>query len=82
MMFVASTADDLSRWAGEAMDTLETERDRAHALHRENAQVSREATMAQKEVMALEAKLFHSGKEVGTMSFDVFFNTTSTGGLL
>lgn len=46
------------------MGTLTTERERAHALHRENAQVSREATIAQKEVLSLEAKLFHSGKEV------------------
>lgn len=63
-MFIAKTAEALSRWAGEAMATLVSERDRAHALHRENAQVSREATMAQKESLALEAKLFHSGKEV------------------
>ncbi|CAM9352187.1 unnamed protein product, partial [Laminaria digitata] len=62
--FAASTVDGLSRWAGEAMETLGHERDRARALHRENAQVSREATMAQKEIMSLEAKLFHSGKEV------------------
>lgn len=43
---------------------LGSERDRAHALHRENAHVSREATMAQKEVLSLEAKMFHAGKEV------------------
>ena len=46
------------------MEPLGHERDRARALHRENAQVSREATMAQKEIMSLEAKLFHSRKEV------------------
>ena len=64
MSFAASTVDGLSRWVGEAMETLGHERDRARALHRENAQVSREATMAQKEIMSLEAKLFHSRKEV------------------
>lgn len=64
MSFAAGTVDGLSRWAGEAMETLGHERDRARALHRENAQVSREATMAQKEIMTLEGKLFHAGKEV------------------
>lgn len=64
MTFAAHTAEALSRWAGEAMETLGRERDRAHALHRENAQVSREATLAQKEIMSLEAKIFHTRKEV------------------
>ncbi|CBJ33362.1 hypothetical protein Esi_0466_0005 [Ectocarpus siliculosus] len=62
--FAAHTAEALSRWAGEAMETLGRERDRAHALHRENAQVSREATLAQKEIMSLEAKIFHTRKEL------------------
>ncbi|CAM9930996.1 unnamed protein product, partial [Ectocarpus sp. 12 AP-2014] len=62
--FAAHTAEALSRWAGEAMETLGRERDRAHALHRENAQVSREATLAQKEIMSLEAKMFHTRKEL------------------
>ncbi|CAM9760146.1 unnamed protein product [Scytosiphon promiscuus] len=65
--FAANSTVALSRWAGEAMETLGSERDRAHALHRENAQVSREATMAQKEIMTLEAKLFHAGKEVESL---------------
>lgn len=64
MTFAANTTDELSRWAGEVLETLGSERDRAHALHRENAQVSREATMAQKEILSLEAKVFHAGKEV------------------
>ncbi|CAB1102852.1 unnamed protein product [Ectocarpus sp. CCAP 1310/34] len=62
--FAAHTAEALSRWAGEAMETLGRERDRAHSLHRENAQVSREATLAQKEIMSLEAKIFHTRKEL------------------
>ncbi|CAM9775141.1 unnamed protein product [Ectocarpus fasciculatus] len=62
--FAAHTAEALSRWAGEAMETLGRERDRAHALHRENAQVSREATLAQKEIMSLEARIFHTRKEL------------------
>ncbi|CAM9374339.1 unnamed protein product, partial [Hapterophycus canaliculatus] len=65
--FAATTTVALSRWAGEAMETLGSERDRAHALHRENAQVSREATMAQKEILTLEAKMFHAGKEVESL---------------
>lgn len=64
MYFIANTTERLSRWVSEAMATLTTERDRAHALHRENAQLSRETTIAHKEVMSLEAKLFHSGRKV------------------
>lgn len=63
------------------MVTLGSERDRARALHRENAQVSREATMAQKELMSLEAKVFHAGKEVTGFSWRYLRPQCSGGGL-
>ena len=62
--FAANTTEALSRWAGEVLETLGSERDRAQALHHENARVSREATMAQKEILGLEAKVFHAKKDV------------------
>ncbi len=65
--FAANTTETLSRWAGEVLETLGSERDRAQALHRENARVSREATMAQKEILGLEAKVFHAKKDVRTL---------------
>lgn len=70
MAVITSTAAGLSRWVGEAMATLQNDRERARALQRENAQVSRGAAMTQKEVLVLENKLFKFRKEVRVFSYD------------
>lgn len=64
MTVITSTAAGLSRWVGEAMATLQNDRERTRALQRENAQVSRGAAMVQKEVLILEAKLSKFRQEV------------------
>lgn len=64
MAVITSTAAGLSRWVGEAMTTLQNDRERTYALQRENAQVSRGAAMTQKEVVLLEAKLSKFRQEV------------------
>lgn len=61
---LAKTAEALSRWVAGAMAILERERERAHALHRENAKVSRESAMARKELSSMERKMIDAQEEL------------------
>lgn len=63
MEFLARAAGGLSQWAAEAVGLLAAERDQGRSMLRENARLSRESSMAQKEAAALEEKLLRSEDE-------------------